>query len=763
MGKDGRLRVVAYDGPSGGWGSVRSLGKILKREGNPLSAPLLLTQQNKPGGFSCVSCAWAKPATPHLFEFCENGAKATAWDMSSARIEADVFARHTVTELERWSDHALEQAGRLTEPMRWDAASDRYVPASWQEAFDGIGAGLRGIAPDRAVFYASGRASNEAAFLWQLMARLHGTNNLPDSSNMCHESTSVALPKTIGVPVGTVHLDDFEQTDCILLFGQNTAVNSPRMLHQLDAASRRGVPIIVINPLREPGLERFTNPQSPAGMLGGGSQRIASQYHQPRAGGDLALLVGLCKLLLDWDDAARAAGRPAVLDHGFIAEHCHGFPAFAATIRGHGWTALEQRSGLSRSAMEQIAQSYAGARATLGIYGMGLTQHREGVENVQMLVALLLMRGNIGRPGAGICPVRGHSNVQGQRAVWITEKPELAPIAAMEARYGFAAPRQQGLDAVGLTQGVIDGKVDAVLQLGGNLVRSLPETGLLEPAWRRLPLTVMITTRLNRSHLVHGRAAWLLPCLSRIEIDQQASGPQVVTVEDSTAVIHPSRGMRSPVSPALLSEPAIIAGIAKAVLPANPRVDWDGWVGDYDRIRQELAALHPTWYANYSQRIWQKGGLARANPARQRQWQTETGKATFLAPMAIEADADMAEEGGDVLRLITLRSNDQFNTTVYGYDDRFRGIHGSREVVMMHAADIARLGLVEQQRVTLETVAGDGVTRRVDGLAVVRYDLTPGCIAGYFPECNPLLPVSHHARESHVPAAKAIPVRILHR
>ncbi|WP_159996344.1 FdhF/YdeP family oxidoreductase [Roseomonas sp. 18066] len=764
-GKDGTLQVVSYDGSSGGWGSVRSLGKIMRREGNPLSVPLLLTQQNKPGGFSCVSCAWAKPATPLLFEFCENGAKATAWDMSSARIEADFFARHTVAELEHWSDHALEQAGRLTEPMRWDAASDRYVPTGWQQAFDGIGAALRGMAPDQAVFYASGRAANEAAFLWQLLARLHGTNNLPDSSNMCHESSSVALPKTIGVPVGTVRLEDFEHSDCILIIGQNTAVNSPRMLHQLDEAARRGVPIIVVNPLREPGLERFTNPQSPAGMLGGmlggGAHRIASQYHQPRAGGDLALLVGLCKLLLEWDDAARAAGRPAVLDHAFIAEHCHGFEVFAASIRGHGWTALERQSGLSRAAMEQIAGCYAKARATLGIYGMGLTQHRAGVDNVQMLVALLLLRGNLGRPGAGICPVRGHSNVQGQRAVWITEKPELAPLDAMERRYGFTAPREKGLDAVGVTQGVIAGTVQAVLQLGGNLVRALPETSLLEPAWRRLPLTVMVTTRLNRSHLVHGRAAWLLPCLSRIEIDQQAGGPQVVTVEDSTAVIHPSRGMRSPAAPRLRSEPAIIAGLAKALLPANPRVDWDGWVGDYDRIRQEIAALHPAWYANYNQRIWRKGGMARANPARERQWQTETGKANFLAPVGLDADPDMAAEGGEVLRLITLRSNDQFNTTIYGYDDRFRGIHGSRQVVMMHATDIARLGLTEGQAVTLETVADDGVTRQVPDLAVVRYDLTPGCIAGYFPECNPLLPAWHHARESHVPAAKAIPVRVL--
>ncbi len=749
------LRLRKPDAASGGWGSLESVAGILGREGNAASTALLLPKQNKHEGFQCVSCAWAKPNPPHLMEFCENGAKATAWDLTSNRVAADFFAAHTVRELEALSDYELEQAGRLTAPMRWDAATDRYVPAGWAEAFAAIGTALRAFDPREVVFYASGRASNEAAFMWQLMARMYGSNNLPDSSNMCHESTSVALPAAIGVPVGTTTLDDFEHTGCILIIGQNTAVNSPRMLHQLDDAAARGVPIIILNPLREHGMERFTNPQNPVQMLATGSHRLAAQFHQVLPGGDLAALAGLCRLLLDWD----AAGE-RVVDHDFIAAHTHGFPDFARAMRALDWAEIERRAGLSRAVLERVARAYVRAGSAMGIYGMGLTQHRAGVENIRMLVNLLLMRGNIGKPGGGICPVRGHSNVQGQRAVWITEKPELAPLDRFSELFGFEPPREKGMDVVEAAGGVIQGRVKAVLQLGGNLVRSLPERGLLEPAWRRLPLTVMITTKLNRSHLVHGQAAWLLPCLSRIELDRQASGVQVVSVEDSTMGIHPSHGQREPASPDLRSEPAIIAGIAKALLPPNPRVDWDAWVGDYRLVRGAIAASRPDWYADYDSRMRRQGGFVRHNPARQRQWQTPTGRANFLALESLDADADMHLGTAGTLRLMTVRSNDQFNTTIYGFNDRFRGIDGSRDVVMLNQGDMDRLGLRTGQVVALETVADDGVPRVVEGLQVVPFDLPPGCAAGYYPELNPLLPLWHHATESHVPAAKSIPVRL---
>jgi molybdopterin-dependent oxidoreductase alpha subunit len=757
----GKVVRKEFHGPSGGWGSVGALGGILKREGHAPSTTLALRQQNKHGGFMCVSCAWAKPHPPHVFEFCENGAKATAWDLTSEKIDPEFLARQSVTALEALSDHELEQAGRLTEPMRWKPETDRYEPVSWEEAFRHIGEELQAMPPDAAVFYASGRASNEAAYMYQLFARLYGTNNLPDSSNMCHESTSVALPKVIGVPVGTVTLEDFEKTDCILIFGQNTATNSPRMLHQLDEAAQRGVPIINFNPLRERGLERFINPQNPLQMLATGSRRIASEDHRLRPGGDMAAMVGICRLLLDWDEEARRNGEVPLIDHAFIEAHTHGFEDFADAVRKHDWAAIEQRSGLTRDALESVARQYAAARNTLALFGMGLTQHRMGVETVQMLVALLLLRGNIGRIGAGICPVRGHSNVQGQRAVWITEKPELAPLDEMGRMFGFEPPRKKGVDSVEAAGKVISGEVRAVFQLGGNLVRSLPERHLLESAWRRLRMTVMITTKLNRSHLIHGQVAYLLPCLSRIEIDRQASGPQTVSMEDSTSFIHASRGLREPASPHLLSEHAIIGGIAKAALPPNPKLDWDAWVGDYELIREAIAATYPEWYAEYSRRMREPGGFHRPNPAREREWRTKTGRANFVAPESLEADPDLRISGSGVLDLITVRSNDQFNTTIYGYDDRFRGIHGSRDIVMMNEADMRRLGLQPEERVNLVAAVQDNVHREVRDMQVVPFELPEGCVAGYYPECNPLLPLWHHAKESHVPAAKSIPVRIV--
>ncbi|MBE9603581.1 FdhF/YdeP family oxidoreductase [Acetobacteraceae bacterium H6797] len=759
MDRDEELEISTPHTPSGGWGSVSALSAILRREGNAASTALVLRKQNKHDGFMCASCAWAKPQPPHLFEFCENGAKATAWDLTSERLEPRFFGAHTVTELENWSDHALEQAGRLTEPMKWDEASDRYLPVTWQEAFEGIAKELKAMAPDEAVFYASGRACNEASFLWQLLARLYGTNNLPDSSNMCHESTSVGLAQAIGVPVGTVTLEDFEQTDLIMIFGQNTASNSPRMLHQLDEAARRGVPILVINTLRERGMERFTNPQNPAQMLATPSTRIAARYYQPKPGGDLALLVGLCKQMLEWEEEGEIVDGAGLLDRDFISEHTHGFEEFAHAMRAHDWGEIEQRSGLSRADIGEIAGFYRMSRRTLGLYGMGLTQHREGVANVRMLVSLLLLRGNIGRPGAGICPVRGHSNVQGQRAVWITEKPELAPLDEFARLFGFEPPRNKGMDVTEAAEGVISGKVKAVLQLGGNLTRSLPDHGPLVPAWRKLPLTVMVTTKLNRSHLIHGRQAYLLPCLSRIEIDRQTSGPQLVSIEDSTSGIHPSRGLREPASADLLSEPAIIVGIAKALLPPNPLVPWDEWLADYDRIRDSIAAVFPEWYADYNRRVRQEGGFYRGNKAREREWRTETGKANFLPRKGLQADADMPAPEGSFM-LVTVRSNDQFNTTVYGFEDRFRGFRGSREIVMMNPLDMDALGLAAGAGVSLATVADDGVRRALSGLRVVPFDLPRGAVAGYYPECNPLLPLWHRAKESHVPAAKAVPVMI---
>lgn len=744
--------------PAGGWGSIKEVSNILLKQHVPVEGGALLLKQNKPDGFMCVSCAWAKPANPHPAEFCESGAKATAWEITSKRLDPGFFARHTLRELETWHDHELEDAGRLTVPMRWDSALDRYVEIGWEQAFAEIGAKLKQCDPKNVVFYSSGRASLETSYMYSLLARMYGNNNLPDSSNMCHESTSVGLKAALGVPVGTVALDDFEKTDCILFFGQNVGVNSPRMLHQLQEVRKRGVPIVTFNPLRERGLVSFVNPQSPAEMLTGHETAISTQYHQLKAGGDLAAIMGICKAVIAADDAARAGGAARVLDADFIAEHTHGFEAFADKARATSWDEIERESGLPRVQIEDAAREYMRAKACMVVYGMGVTQHRNGVQNVQMLVNLLLLRGNIGKPGAGICPVRGHSNVQGQRTVGISEKPELVPLDKLKEQYGFEPPRDKGMNTIDACEAIRDGKVEALVSLGGNLVRAVPDHGQMERPWRDVPLTIHIATKLNRSHLVHGRDAYLLPCLGRIEIDRQQGGEQAVTMEDSTAFMHGSRGRAEPAADTLLSEPAIVAGIAKALLPPNPRLDWDAWVADYGRIRDAIAETYPDIFHDFNARMWTPGGFRKPLAAVRRVWETETKKANFTTPDGLVADPDMPSRP-DALRLFTVRSDGQFNTTIYSLEDRFRGTE-RRDVLFMAREDMDARGLTDGDLVTASTAVDDGVTRRVESLRVIEFPVPAGCVAGYYPELNPLIPLWHYAKDSKVPAAKSIDIVI---
>jgi molybdopterin-dependent oxidoreductase alpha subunit len=753
-------RIEQYDHPAGGWGSVKAVSSILMQEHVAVNGTRVLFKQNKPDGFACVSCSWAKPADPHLFEFCENGAKATAWEITTKRATPEFFDHHTLAALEAWSDFELESQGRLTHPMRYDAATDRYLPIPWQQAFDEIGEKLRSFDPKRVVFYASGRASLETSYMYALLARLYGCNNLPDSSNMCHESTSVALPDTIGVPVGTVTLEDFEHTDCLFFFGHNTGTNAPRMLHPLQEARKRNAQIITFNPLRERGLVSFANPQSPKEMLSAEQTCISTQYHQVKIGGDIAAITGICKSLIEADDKAQAANAPRVLDAGFIAEHTHGFDAFADAMRAADWKDIELMSALTRSALEAAATEYARAKAVIILYGMGITQHREGVLAVQMLTNLMLLGGNIGKKGAGICPIRGHSNVQGQRTVGITEKPALVPMDKLKELYQFEPPQETGLTTVDTCEAVRDGNLDAFIGLGGNFARAIPDHGVMDPAWKQLPLTVQIATKLNRSHIVHGRAAYLLPCIGRIEVDRQAGGEQTVTVEDSTACIHASKGMTEPASEHLLSEPAIVAGLAKAILPPNPNVDWDAWVGNYGLVRDAIERTYPEQFKDFNRRMTQPGGFHRPLPAAKREWKTKTGKANFIVPDGFGEDPDMDFEGERTLRLMTTRGDSQFNTTVYTLDDRFRGVYDTRDVLLMNKDDMTRLGFAENDAVTAITVSKDEVLRELGGLRVHAFDIPAGCVMGYYPECNRLIPVSHHAKRSKVPAAKAVPVRL---
>jgi molybdopterin-dependent oxidoreductase alpha subunit len=753
------VRIEPFTHAAGGWTSVHEVARALGEAHNRLEGSRILLKQNKPDGFACVSCSWAKPADPHPAEFCEHGAKATAWELTAARCTPEFFAEHTLTELETWSDLKLESTGRLTAPMRWDAATDKYVEVSWPDAFEDIGARLNALQTQEPVFYASGRASLETSFMYALLARSYGNNNLPDSSNMCHESTSTGLPQSIGVPVGTVQLEDFPLCDCIVIIGHNIGTNAPRMLHDLQACRQRGVPIIVFNPLREPGLVRFANPQSPVQMLTPQDTTMNTQYHQLKAGGDLAALTGLCKTLVALDERARAEGAPDVLDHDFIDAHTHGFEAFCENLRQARWDQIESQSGLTREAIESAAGVIARAKRLIGIYGMGLTQHKTGVANVQMVANLLLLGGHIGVPGAGILPVRGHSNVQGQRTVGITEKPEKVPSDKLKALFDLDVRKEKGRTTVETCEGLIDGSVKAIVSLGGNLLRAVPDGPRIEEGWRRTKLSVQIATKLNRSHVVHGEVAYLLPCLGRIEIDRQASGEQAVSMEDSTGCMHGSRGMAEPASDRLLSEPAIVAGIAKATLAATT-LPWDDWVGDCARVRKAIERTYPEIFHDFERRMWTPGGFHRPLPACHREWKTLTGKANFICPPSLDEDDDMPAHGTDVIRLTTLRSFDQFNTTVYGNHDRFRGIHGTRHVLMMNNDDIARLGFADGQMVRATTVSTDGVRREVGGLRIVPYDIPRGCAAGYFPELNPLVPLWHHAVGSQVPAYKSVPIRL---
>ena len=744
-----------YDHATGGWGSLKGITHIFGESKPETVALRVLARQNKPGGVMCTSCAWAKPAKPHPFEFCENGAKATLWELDRNRAGADFFAEHTLSDLREWHDHKLEKSGRLTEPLRYDAERDTYLSVSWEEAFAEIGHELNAMNPKEAVFYSSGHAGLEASYLYALFARAMGHQNLPQSSNMCHETTSVNLQSYIGTPVGTCTLDDFDHCDAIFFFGQNTGSNSPRFLHTLKAAVERGCRIVTFNPLRERGLIEFVDPQNIVQMTVGKPTKISEKYYQVRPGGDIAVLAGLIKCVLAAEDAAPGT----VLDKDFIQKETHGYDEMAQAVRDSDWSEIERHSGLRRAMIEEAAEIYLSAKNTIGIYGMGLTQHVNGWLNLGMLCNLLLMRGNVGRPGAGISPVRGHSNVQGQRTVGIGEKSSHMPADKLRQMFGIEPPEEEGLNAVGVCEGILEGRVRAMISLGGNLVRALPDRERMERAWPGLRLTVHVATKLNRSHLHPGQVSFILPCLGRIDEDIQESGPQAVSMEDSLSHIYGSLGRAEPPADTLKSETAIVAGIARHTLAPNPRLKWEEWTGNYDLIRDLIAETFPDDFAGFNERLFEPGGFYRGNPARERNWKTGTGKANFRTPTTLSA-LGQEPAGERVMTLVTLRSNDQFNTTIYGFSDRLRGLE-RRDIVLMNREEIARLGLEEGQIVTLSCAVDDGHTRKVDGLTLTAYDLPPGCVAGYYPELNPLVPIGYHEKNSQTPAYKGTPVEVL--
>ncbi|MFM0129432.1 FdhF/YdeP family oxidoreductase [Paraburkholderia sediminicola] len=758
--KKPEARIEPYTHPAAGWGALKYVAINLIKEKVTGGDYRMLFKQNQPDGFDCPGCAWPDREHASTFEFCENGVKAVAAEATSKRVTPAFFEEHTVEELMAQSDFELEQHGRLTDPLVYDAVRDRYVPIGWDEAFDLIADHLKRLDdPDSAAFYTSGRASNEAAFLYQLFVRMYGTNNFPDCSNMCHEATSRGLPHTVGIGKGTVTLDDFEHADTLLIFGQNPATNHPRMLGELRECAKRGATIVSINPLKERGLERFASPQHPVEMITMGSTKISSVFIRPKVGGDFALIKGVAKRVIELDDEALASGLERVLDVAFIAEHTVGFDAFADDLRAENWDTIVAESGVPFEDVLKLADIYVKGRAVISTWGMGLTQHKNSVPTVQILSNLMMMRGNIGRRGAGLCPVRGHSNVQGDRTVGIEERPTQAFLDRLGEVYDFEPPREHGLDVVNTIQAMLDGKVKVFIGLGGNFSIATPDTPRTWEAMRSCALTVHITTKLNRSHLIHGRDALILPTLGRTEIDLQNGVAQGVSVEDSMSMVHISYGMNKPASENLLSEIAIVARMAHATL-GSAKVDWLAQAADYALIRDGIAQVIDG-FQNYNERLKNPGGFHLGVASRERIWKTPSGKAQFLVH-AIDVDTPIhqarAEHGERLLTLMTTRSHDQYNTTIYGLDDRYRGVYGQRRVLFAHKDDLAMLGFVAGQRVDITSVWADGIERHAAGFLLVEYDIPRGCLGAYYPETNPLVPLSSVADGAGTPTSKSIPV-----
>ncbi|MFF3337316.1 FdhF/YdeP family oxidoreductase [Streptomyces flavidovirens] len=704
-----------------------------------------LLKVNQKDGFDCPGCAWPEEDKRHRAEFCENGAKAVAEEATLRRVTPDFFAAHPVADLATRSGYWLGQQGRITQPMYLAEGADRYDAVTWERAFEIIAEELKALgSPDEAVFYTSGRTSNETAFLLQLFAREFGTNNLPDCSNMCHESSGSALVETIGIGKGSVSLEDLHQADLIIVAGQNPGTNHPRMLSALEKAKAAGAKIISVNPLPEAGLERFKNPQTPQGMIKGAA--LTDLFLQIRLGGDQALFRLLNKLIIEADGA---------VDEEFVREHTHGYEEFAAAARAADWDETLAATGLERAKIEQALAMVLTSRRTIVCWAMGLTQHKHAVPTIREVVNFLLLRGNIGRPGAGVCPVRGHSNVQGDRTMGIFERPAPAFLDALDKEFGITSPRHHGFDVVRSIQALRDGEAKVFFAMGGNFVGATPDTDVTEAAMRRARLTVHVSTKLNRSHAVTGARALILPTLGRTDKDVQAAGKQFVTVEDSMGMVHASRGNLAPASPHLLSEPAIVARLARAVLGPASATPWEDFEKDYGTIRDRISRVVPG-FEDFNARVARPGGFTLPHgPRDERRFTTPTGKANFTA-----APVEYPELPEGRLLLQTLRSHDQYNTTIYGLDDRYRGIKGGRRVVLVNPDDARELGLADGTYTDLVSEWKDGVERRAPGFRVVHYPTARGCAAAYYPETNVLVPLDATADTSNTPASKSVIVRL---
>jgi molybdopterin-dependent oxidoreductase alpha subunit len=736
---------------AGGLPAIVSAVKSISSEMGLVRGTRTLLKLNQVGGVDCPGCAWPEPdAGRSHFEFCENGAKHIAGEATTKRVTPEFFATHSVADLALQSDEWLEAQGRITHPMLLRRNSSNYEPIKWDDAFDLIGGELNALNyPDQAIFYTSGRASNEAAFLYQLFVRQFGTNNLPDCSNMCHESSGAALSETIGVGKGTVLLDDFDQAEAIFVIGQNPGTNHPRMLSSLQRAKRNGAKLVHINPLPEAGMTRFKHPQDMLGLVGGGTQ-LADLFLQVRINGDVALLKGISKAVL-----AEEERRPGqVLDRQFIAAQTGGFEEFAAALKNVSWSEIVSQSGVAQQEIERAARIFVESDRTIFCWAMGLTQHRNAVANIQEIVNLMLLRGQVGKPGAGLCPVRGHSNVQGDRTMGIWERPTAVFLDRLGSEFNFEPPRTHGYDTVRAIEAMHVGSAKVFFALGGNFLSATPDTEFTAAALRRCRLTAHVSTKLNRAHLITGEQALILPCLGRTEVDVQNDVAQFVTTENSMGVVQMSRGSLAPASEHLLSEPQIVARLARATLHERTTVDWETIANDYDLIRKHIENV-VAGFDNYNTRVRQPGGFVLPNGARQRVFNTATGKANFTVHGLPTVDLKP-----DQFLMMTIRSHDQFNTSIYSGSDRYRGISNGRRVVFLNKDDMDRANLKAQQKVDLISHF-EGEERVARGFRVVPYDIPPRCAATYFPEANVLVPIRSVAEKSNTPASKSVVISIM--
>ncbi|TFC69306.1 FdhF/YdeP family oxidoreductase [Cryobacterium sp. TMT2-4] len=731
-------------------GVTHALGPAFRQMGVPRSLKAL-TAMNQRDGFDCMSCAWPDPDRRKTFEFCENGAKAVTWEATPIRIPAEFWAENPISELLTKSEYWLGMQGRLVQPVHKPAGSEHYRPITWDDAFKLIGDTLRGLdSPDQATFYTSGRTSNEAAFLYQLFVRALGTNNLPDCSNMCHESTSHAMAETVGIGKSTVTYADFARADLIIIMGQNPGSNHPRMLTALEEAKEAGAAIVAVNPLLEAGLMRYKNPQKVRGVVGAGTV-MADQYLQIRLGGDMALMQALSRRVLD----AEATRPGTVLDHAFLRENCVGLEELREHLAHQDDGAVLAATGLRAAEIDELADRYLRADRVIITWAMGITQHKKAVPTIREIINLLLLRGNIGKPGAGASPIRGHSNVQGDRTMGIWEKMPPAFLDALEREFGFDPPRVDGLDSVDSIRAMRDGLVTVWIALGGNLVGAISDTVVAEAAIQKTVLSVQISTKLNRSHAVVGDQALILPTLGRTEIDLQATGPQFVSVEDTVSAVHSSTGLLPPVSDQLLSEVAIVSRLARAALDGTASIDWAGFESDYDIIRDHISHVIPG-FADFNQRIHQQEGFSLPHAPRDlRTFPTPSGKALLTVN-----ELEPLERPPGRLLLQTLRSHDQFNTTIYSPNDRYRGIKNGRQVIFVNPEDVAELGLISGMLVDVHSEFSDNVDRVLRRFRLVAYPSARGCAAAYFPEANVLVPLDSTAEGSNTPVSKAVLVRL---